>query len=367
MSSPPFSYLDLVNACGNMRVRHKPVLPSSFDTEELAPFYLTQDPTSPVIGLLRPEIVQRLDEVNQAALQSNQPRVFEGVPSANDIPGLGEHKGRISFHSSIDTPVKRTLAMKTLCERWRDTGVYPDIIGPGKWRDERYPVYRDPFGGHDYPVDAEAGNGDQLNYAFEMERAACALFGIVTYGVHMSVYQEGEGDMGQRELKVWVPTRAMTKSVWPGYLDNTVAGGIPAGMPIFEALVKECMEEASLSEELVRQHVRPVGCISYFFRTSKGWLQPEVEYVYDLVIPSGADPAPFEPKPLDGEVERFDFMDKEDIEVAMRAGRFKANCAAVLIDLFIRLGYITPDNEPEYMKIVTGLHTQFDYERWACV
>ncbi|KAJ7054784.1 hypothetical protein C8F01DRAFT_1259210 [Mycena amicta] len=80
--------------------------------------------------------------------------------------------------------------------------------------------------------------------------------------------------------------------------------------------------------------------------------------------PPGADPAPFEPKPLNGEVERFDFMDKEDIEVAMRAGRFKAN---FLTDLFIRLGYITPDNEPEYMKIVTGLHTQFDYERWVCV
>jgi 8-oxo-dGTP pyrophosphatase MutT (NUDIX family) len=138
---------------------------------------------------------------------------------------------------------------------------------------------------------------------------------------------------------------------WPGYLDNTVAGGIPAGMPVFEALVKECMEEASLPEELVRAHVRAVGCISYFFRyccsvlffyhplnsdsrisdrTAKGWLQPEVEcvfitrtsrrpcgacadvngvnrrYTYDMVIPPGADPTPFEPKPLDGEVERFD-------------------------------------------------------------
>jgi hypothetical protein len=36
----------------------------------------------------------------------------------------------------------------------------------------------------------------------------------------------------------------------------------------------------------------------------------------------------------------------------------------VLIDLFIRLGYITPDNEPNFLKIVTALLTQFDYERW---
>jgi hypothetical protein len=65
----------------------------------------------------------------------------------------------------------------------------------------------------------------------------------------------------------------------------------------------------------------------------------------------------------------------------MRRGLFKPNCAlgpflpylvsvlfsyaqAVLIDLFIRLGYITPENEPDYMKILTRLHGQFDFERW---
>ncbi|KAF7305599.1 Thiamine pyrophosphokinase [Mycena chlorophos] len=359
MSSASLSYLDLVNACGNMRVRGKPPIPSSFDKEQLAPFYLTPAADSPVIGLLRPEIVDRLDEANQVALRARNTRIFDGIVGAADIPGLSGNTGRISFHSSIDTPAKRTLAMKTLCEMWRDTGVYPDIIGPGKWRDERYPVYRDPFGVHDYP--SAEREDDELNFAFEMERAACALFGIVTYGVHMSTYRQEPGG----SLKVWIPTRAKTKSTWPGYLDNTVAGGIPAGMPIFEALVKECMEEASLAEELVRPNVRAVGCISYFFRTSQGWLQPEVEYTYDLVIPPGSDPAPFQPKPLDGEVERFDFMDKADIETAMRAGRFKANCAVVLIDLFLRLGYITPDNEPDFLRIVTGLHTQFDYDRWA--
>ncbi|KAF7291320.1 Thiamine pyrophosphokinase [Mycena indigotica] len=353
----PFSYLDLVQQCGNMRVRHASPIPSAFDNEKLVPFFLSAAPSSPAIGLLRPEIVRLLDEANQ---QSGHNIVFDGVPSDSDIPGLGGKNDRISFHASIDTPAKRSAVMKALCERWRDTGIYPDIIGPGKWRDERYPVYRNPFGQHDYPA-ADAGDNDELNYAFEMERAACALFGIVTYGVHLSIYQEGV----DRALKVWVPTRAKTKSMWPGYLDNTVAGGIPAGMPIFEALVKECMEEASLEEDLVREHARAVGCISYYFRTSKGWLQPEVEYLYDIAIPPNSDASQFEPKPLDGEVERFDFMDKKDIDVAMGAGRFKANCAAVLVDLFVRLGHITPDNEPDYMNIITGLHTRFDYDLWT--
>ncbi|KAJ7099863.1 nudix hydrolase 20 [Mycena crocata] len=357
MATQALSYLDIVNICGNTRIRHQSPLSSQFDSEQLVPLYLSSTPNSPIIGLLRPEIIELLAAENERTISAGVEPAWAGV---SRIPGL---HSKISFNASIDTHAKRTAIMKELCERWRDTGIFPDIIGPKKWRAEMYPVYRDPFGIHDHPSGG-SGAEQQLNFAFEMERAACALFGVITYGVHLSMYQETVDASGQRSLRVWTPTRASTKSMWPGYLDNTVAGGIPSGMPIFEALVKECMEEASLAEDLVRAHTRAVGCISYFFRTAKGWLQPEVEYVYDMVIPPGADPAPFEPKPLDGEVESFDFFDKERIEAEMRAGRFKPNCALVLIDLFIRLGYIAPDNEPDYMKIVTALHTQFDYERW---
>jgi len=48
-------------------------------------------------------------------------------------------------------------------------------------------------------------------------------------------------------------------------------------MGIFESLVKESMEEASMGEDFVRKHARAVGVVSYFFRTNTGWLQPEVE------------------------------------------------------------------------------------------
>jgi len=53
---------------------------------------------------------------------------------------------------------------------------------------------------------------------------------------------------------------------WPGYLDNTVAGGIASGMSVFESLVKECEEEASIEADLVRKFARAVGSISYFIR-----------------------------------------------------------------------------------------------------
>lgn len=49
-------------------------------------------------------------------------------------------------------------------------------------------------------------------------------------------------------------------------LDNTVAGGIPLGYTPWDSMVKECMEEGSLSEEVVVPNLRPAGAISYFYQ-----------------------------------------------------------------------------------------------------
>ncbi|KAJ7479041.1 hypothetical protein FB451DRAFT_1395650 [Mycena latifolia] len=106
-------------------------------------------------------------------------------------------------------------------------------------------------------------------------------------------------------------------------------------MPAFMVVVKESKEKGSLSEDLVRAHARSVSCISYFCRSAEGWIQPEVQYPYDLVIPLGADPAAFEPKPLDGEVESFDLR--------FPSAWTSLSSILSLIDLFIRLD-ITPDN-----------------------
>ncbi|KAF9238929.1 NUDIX hydrolase domain-like protein [Melanogaster broomeanus] len=321
-STIALSFLDLVNRCNNFRLpaNHGSDDPSTHTCPDyLVPWTLTQSPDSPVIGLLKPEIIELLRK------------------EPEDV-------------------------MKSLCERWRDSGtIYQDIIGPNKWRNESYPVYRKPFGVH-LPYDPDVKKGpDTGNYAFEMERSACALFGVVTYGVHMTIYHE---DPDGGNVRIWVPTRARTKQTWPGYLDNSVAGGIPCGTPIFESLVKESMEEASIEEDIVRAHAKAVGSISYYFQTAAGWLQPEVEYVYDLRVPPGVDPTPFQPKPLDGEVESFDLLPLDVVITKMKQGLFKANCAAVLIDFLIRRGYLTPDNEPDFMEILTGLHGRFEYEKW---
>jgi len=65
----------------------------------------------------------------------------------------------------------------------------------------------------------------------------------------------------------------------------------------------------------------------------------------------------------------------------MQEALFKPNCAVgmyntslflranhdatpVLIDFFIRHGYIIPDTEPNYMEIITRLHGRFNHEKW---
>lgn len=245
--TPPQSFLQILSACDNYRVR-------SPGDEKVIPWLLFPTITSPAIGLLRPEIVAQL---RKEATSTSSPSWEFGTDTQGDYEW-------VSFARGIDSSAARSKIMKELCERWRDTGLWPDEIGPRKWRAELYAVYRNPFGQRDYPKDGAETQRDDLNYAFEMERAASGLFGIVTYGIHMTIYEQIPEEDGS--YKIWVPRRAATKQTWPGYLDNSVAGGIGAGLSVFECVVKESMEEASIPEDVVRRYARSVGSVSYFFR-----------------------------------------------------------------------------------------------------
>ena len=190
-----------------------------------------------------------------------------------------------------------------------------------------------------------------------MERAGSALFGINTYGAHMTAYVR-DGD----QIRIWVPRRASSKSTYGGMLDNTVAGGIGNGEKPFECLVREAEEEASLPEDLVRKHAKLCGTVSYFLiRDSKaggetGLLQPECQFVYDLEL--GAD---IVPKPNDDEVKDFQLWGVDKVQKAIAEGEFKPNCALVLLDFFIRHGILTPDNEVNYTEIVSRLHRKLPF------
>jgi hypothetical protein len=54
---------------------------------------------------------------------------------------------------------------------------------------------------------------------FAMERAATPLFGVVTFGVHMTVYVP---PTKFQPMRIWTPKRSELKPTFPGMFDNSV-------------------------------------------------------------------------------------------------------------------------------------------------
>lgn len=178
-----------------------------------------------------------------------------------------------------------------------------------------------------------------------IDRSAVAVFGIQAFGVHLNGYTWRDD-----KLMIWIGKRALDKAVEPGKLDNMVAGGQPAGLSLIENLVKESEEEASVPQALARR-ARPSGAITYRMEGERG-LKPDTMFVYDLELPED-----FVPQPSDGEITEFMLMDPQAVIERLRTTYdFKFNVALVLIDFLIRMGAIRPENEPDYLALIAGLH-----------
>jgi hypothetical protein len=197
--SKQHTFIDIIDACDNFS-------PLS-SSETLMPWKIAS--SDAVIGLLRPAIVDQLRAYDLERSNANEEMLWEFSDTA------------VRFRAYLGSASQRSIAMREMCTRWRDTGIWSDIIGPRKWREELYPVYLDPFGPHvhlengkralkDGTLEEDEAEQACPNYAFSMERSACALFGVVTYGVHLSSYQVDENS----QLRMWVPRRARTKQTY---------------------------------------------------------------------------------------------------------------------------------------------------------
>ncbi|OIW31644.1 putative thiamin pyrophosphokinase [Coniochaeta ligniaria NRRL 30616] len=242
---------------------------------------------------------------------------------------------RLSPKSGASTPEACQVAMASLISLARETGLFPEL---GKRGRELYSVLGAP-------------------YPFKFDRKAHALFGLVTRGVHMTVYTHNVDG----EMRIWVPQRSLDRPVYTGLFDNSVAGGVGADEAVLDALVRESAEEAGLDEGFVRRAARACGALTWFNikdsrSGSRGMLHPGIQYVYDLEVE-----ADVVLKPVDGEVEKFNLWDVETVRKTMAQKKFKPSSALVLLDFFIRHGMIAPEEEADYVEVVSRLHRRLPF------
>ncbi|KIW11807.1 hypothetical protein PV08_09079 [Exophiala spinifera] len=314
------SNLDIINECDNFPYQSDN--PEAYDAAFKSYYHFKLEGCHVTLGYVPADVAAKLpsskhwslDQINR--ILTFQPRNEEGQP--------------------VEALEGRNLILAQYLQGVREQKVFRVLDG---WRSELYPIY-----------------GPSKELILSMERSATPLFGVVTYGVHMTGYvQTGEG------MKIWAPRRALTKPTYPGMMDNTVAGGLSTGEDPFECLVRECEEEASLPPDVV-QPAKSCGTLTYFhIRDSRaggeiGLCQPEIQYIYDLELPSNVIP-----KPGDDEAIDFQLLTIKEVQDAIAQGKFKPNCAHVLVDFFVRHGILTPENEPDYIEIVSRSHRKLEF------
>ena len=252
-----------------------------------------------ILGWVRPAFAERLRDYPQAFVFD------EGI----------------ALHPALQDFTQASAALATVAAGLAGDGVIAPLI------DEPYPV--------------TPGSRDQA--VAVIDRAAAAYFGLRSFGQHLNGYVR-DGD----ELHMWIGRRARDRLIFPGALDNMVAGGLPHGVSLRDNLVKECHEEAGMPPELA-QRARPVGALSYN-RVAKRGFRPDVLYCYDIELPGS-----FVPRNTDGEVEQFMLLPiREVMRIVHDSDEFKLNCNLVIVDFLVRHGLLGPE-EPDYLEIVTGL------------
>ncbi|PVU90188.1 hypothetical protein BB560_006230 [Smittium megazygosporum] len=295
---------------------------------------------STLVGIIKnPEVVVDLD--------------LYKTPEGKKLFCINVEKKTVTFEDWCKTRQERQNSIDIMLADFRKNQIWHCMK---KWRNEQYPIY---------------GSTTESDGMFlTIERCVAEVFGIRTFGVHINgfvKYKDNQGESSSKpaekgfgsstslfQIKMWVAKRSLTKSTYPGMLDQIVAGGISAGEMPFHTLIRECEEEAGIPENIASRAI-PCGSIQYINKTENGY-QPETQYVYDLELPQD-----FVPIPVDGEADSFELLDMERLKLRMLSGEYKPNCLCVVVDFMIRHGYITPENEPDYLNIIDSIHRSIPF------
>ena len=210
-----------------------------------------------------------------------------------------------------------------------------------KWRNENLSVYdRD------------------RQHVLDMDLCGVDLFGVVSYGVHLTGYVRSMDADGTQAYKYWVPHRSYNKSSFPGMLDNFVAGNMLPGESPFEAIIREVREETGISEDFTRVNIRPCGTVTYqMSKTNDGraGCQHHCQFVFELELP-----VDLVPRPNDGEVDSFTLMSLHELKVALSGDNFVPNRTLTYLAHFVRHGIVNDENEPKLMEVCSRIHRKHD-------
>jgi len=231
------------------------------------------------------------------ALFRRWPEIFE----------VGE--GRVQLSASLAHEPARTEALAEVARALERDG---PITG---WRDESYAVRARP---QDPPL-------------FHIERAAMRFFGFTSAASHLNGYLRGADG-----LRVWIARRSATKSIDPGLLDTLVGGGVPSWQDPWQALLRECHEEAGIERALASK-ASAAGTLQVCHEVPEG-LHSETLHVHDLEVP-----ADFRPRNVDGEVGEFMLLSAAETSDRIANGEFTVEAGLVTLDLLLRHGALAAD------------------------
>lgn len=234
----------------------------------------------------------------------------------------------------LDTYAKRTEAVDQLMLDASEQGILPEK-----------PDYESlGMGGDDWFV-----AGDRLNPLFEMRRFYSIFLGLRRYASRVHGF---EGD------QMWIVKRGQAVHEYPGRLDTLVGAGQVAGRTIREHTLVEAHEEAGLSEADCAA-MAPAGMVHIFRHNGKGFCFDENIYIYDLDTTHTAKPHPVQAWESES-ITLWPFA--KVLETIRTTDDFRPEAALCLIDFFIRHGYITPDNEPDYDALCFGVRSLLPHE-----
>eukprot|EP00927_Polykrikos_kofoidii_P017797 TRINITY_DN18142_c0_g1_i1.p1 TRINITY_DN18142_c0_g1~~TRINITY_DN18142_c0_g1_i1.p1 ORF type:complete len:368 (+),score=40.18 TRINITY_DN18142_c0_g1_i1:230-1333(+) len=185
--------------------------------------------------------------------------------------------------------------------------------------------------------------------ALVIERAAGPLLGVEGYACHVNGLVAAGGTTDVTHL--WVARRAATKQTYPGKLDHLVAGGLGYGEQPGNAVVRECLEEASIPRSLA-ETATPAGFVQCCALDETKWgVKRDVIFCYDLQLPQE-----FTPVTGDGEVESFELWSIPEVIDSLVGDNtaWKPNVALVIVDMLVRRGFVKPE-EQGYVELVQSL------------